>query len=368
MKVPFADLNLQYQNLKPEIDAAIASVIQENAFIGGGSNRFVVDLEKQFAEYIGTTYGIGCANGTDAIELILTSQNYDANAEVLVPAISWYSSAEAVITCGQKVKFVDVNDDFTIDTDKIEASITPNTKAIVVVHLYGNAANMTAIMEIAQRHNLFVVEDCAQSHGATHNGQNVGTFGDAASFSFYPGKNLGAYGDAGMILTNREDVSKYTYRARNHGQEQKHNHFFSGRNSRLDGIQAAIVSAKLPSLNSWNELRLYWAKRYVAELGDIDGLALPRVFEDDSQVFHLFVVRTSKRDELKNYLKEKEVATAIHYPQPLHVLPPFSDENNDTDFPNSLQITKEILSLPIFPEMTEEHFNAVCEAIKGFTF
>ena len=279
--------------------------------------------------------------------------------------MSWYSSAEAVVTEGARVKFVDVNDNFTIDVTQIEAAITPKTKAIIVVHLYGNPADMTSIMRIANKHKLFVLEDCAQAHGAKHKGKIVGSFGHASTFSFYPGKNLGAYGDAGMVLTNDDAINLYVKRARNHGQDNKHEHNFAGRNSRLDGIQAAVVGVKLPYLNDWNAARLQWAKRYNEALGGVDGITVPAVLDDEEQVFHVYVIRSTNRDDLNAHLNANGISTGIHYPHPLPSLPPFSEENQPV-FPKVTQITQEILSLPIFPEMTEEQFEAVCAAVKSF--
>ena len=253
MRVPFVDLKAQYMSLKAEFDAAILRVLSETAFVAG---RYAAAFEREFADYLGVKHCIGVANGTDAIEIALLSVGIRSGDEVLVPANTFFATAEAVVNIGAVPVFVDIDAaTYNIDPDRIEAPITPLTKAIIPVHLYGLPAEMEPIVQVARKHGLKIVEDCAQAHGATYNGQKVGTFGDAATFSFYPSKNLGAFGDGGAIVTNGDDVEALARAISNHGQLTKNKHSMIGRNSRLDGLQGAILSVKLPHLDGWIEAR-----------------------------------------------------------------------------------------------------------------
>lgn len=360
MKIPFVDLHRQYLRIKDEIDAAIASVIQDSAYIGG---QRVKQFEAEFASWLGIDHVIACANGTDSIEILLDALGVGPGDEVIVPALSWISTAEAVGTRGATPVFVDIDHTYCIDPEKIEGKITPRTKGIIPVHLYGCPCNMTRIMGIAHAHSLFVLEDCAQAHGAEHKGRKVGTFGDCASFSFYPGKNLGAYGDAGAMVTNRADLADQARMVANHGQPQKHTHLIEGRNSRMDGMHAAVLSVKLKQLDWWTDERIVAAQAYT-ELLKGSNLALPQIPEGDKHVFHLYVVQSDDRNGLAHSLAEEGIATAIHYPVPLPLLDCYNHLSYQTaDIPKAFSACRRILSLPMFAEITEEMIQFVVAQI-----
>jgi dTDP-4-amino-4,6-dideoxygalactose transaminase len=361
MNIPFVDLKAQYLSIKQNIDEAIASVISEASFINGSH---VKKFEKEWAEYLNIQYCIPCANGTDSIEILLKAMGIGAGDEVIVPAISWISTSEAVSNVGATPVFVDVDPVYyTIDETLIEEKITSCTKAIIPVHLYGQAAHMPSIMHIAQLHNLRVLEDCAQAHNAEINNKKVGTWGDCASFSFYPGKNLGAYGDAGCMVTDNEDIALKARMIANHGQLRKHEHQIEGRNSRLDGLQAAILSAKLPYLNKWTESRIQLANAY-SQMIKGEQYFLPVTRPNSKHVFHLYVIRTTRRDQIISVLKEKGIETAIHYPAALPFLPAYNHYNySHTDFPVAAAYQAQILSLPLFPEMSEHMIQYVSESL-----
>jgi dTDP-4-amino-4,6-dideoxygalactose transaminase len=367
MKIPFVDLKLQYQNIKNEIDKAMADVMADTAFIGGSSNKYVTKFEKEFAAFLGMTYVVSCANGTDSLELLLEAYSIGKDDEVIVPALSWISTSEAVGRVGAKPVFVDVcNDTYLMDLEKLESVVTKKTKAIIPVHLYGNALDMPTIMAFSKKHNLIVIEDCAQAHGATYNGQLVGTFGHAASFSFYPGKNLGAYGDAGCIATNSEDIANKCRMIANHGQIQKHNHLMEGRNSRMDGLHAAVLSVKLKYLSGWNESRIRNSETLTKLLAG-SSYTCPVKNKNAKHVYHLYVIRHSERDELKQYLTDKQVETAIHYPTPLPLLKAYSKYGyTSADFPVASAQTQQILSIPMFPELNPEQINHLAETLLSF--
>ena len=366
MKVPFVDLKLQYQKYKLELDEAMALVIQETAFIGGSANKFVSQFEHEFAKYLGQKHVVSCANGTDSLEILLEAFGIGRGDEVIVPALSWISTSEAVSRIGATPVFIDIDvNTLLIDVNKIADKITSKTKAIIPVHLYGNAVDMESIMLIADKNNLVVIEDCAQSHGAKFNGKLTGTFGHASSFSFYPGKNLGAYGDAGAISTNIDEIATKFRLIANHGQIKKHDHVIEGRNSRLDGLHAAVLSVKLKYLNIWNESRANLAGLYTKRLNN--KIQTPIINKNANHVFHLYVIRTDKRDVLKTYLEEKNIETAIHYPKPLPLLNAYAKYNfSESDFPVAYNESMCILSLPIYPELTEEQINYITSAINDF--
>ena len=362
--ISFLDLNRQYKSIQAGIDNAISIVIQDSAYIGGQN---VSTFERGFADFLGIKHCIGCANGTDSIEILLKSFGISKGDEVIVPAISWISTSEAVSSVGAIPVFVDIDIDFyTIDLNQIESKITSKTKAIIPVHLYGQPVDMIKLMEIAKKHSLIVIEDCAQAHGTELNGKLIGTFGDAASFSFYPGKNLGAYGDAGGMVTDNDEIAKKARRIANHGQEGKHNHIEEGRNSRLDGLQAAILNVKLPHLTNWINGRNAVADNYNKGI-DNSKIILPQVLENGKHSYHLYVVRTEKRDELQAYLKEKEIDTAIHYPKALPFLKCYAERGFDeNDFPVASKIQHEILSIPMYPELLENEIQYIIQAINNF--
>ena len=360
MNIPFVDLHRQYLRIKDEIDAAMASVIQDSAYIGG---QRVKQFEAEFASWLGIDHVIACANGTDSIEILLDALGVGPGDEVIVPALSWISTAEAVGTRGATPVFVDIDQTYCIDPEKIEGKITPRTKGIIPVHLYGCPCNMTRIMGIAQAYGLFVLEDCAQAHGAEHEGQKVGTFGDCASFSFYPGKNLGAYGDAGAMVTNRADLAEKARMIANHGQPQKHTHLIEGRNSRMDGMHAAVLSVKLKHLERWTDERIAAAQAY-SELLKGSNLTLPQIPEGDKHVFHLYVVQSDDRDGLANSLDEVGIATAIHYPTPMPAMPCYEPLATPAEeYAVSAAACQRILSLPMFAELTEEEVQRTAETI-----
>ena len=360
MHIPFVDLKAQYLSIKAEIDEAIASVLENTSFIGGG---IVAQFENSFAQYIGANHGVSCANGTDAIEIALEALGIGSGDEVLVPAYTWISTASAVSRVGAKPIFVDVHPNFyTMDVSKIEEKITPKTKAIIPVHFYGLPADMPSILSIAKKHNLFVVEDCAQAHGATINGQKVGTFGDMATFSFYPGKNLGAYGDGGAIITNNEILASKARVIARLGQQGKHIHVAIGRNSRLDTLQAAVLEVKLKHLDTWTKGRQQVAQWYNEALKDA-AIKLPTVPEGYAHVYHLYVIQTEDRNILKEHLKKDGVDTQIHYPKPLNQLGVFEQQGS---FPVSDEMSTKLLSLPMYAEMTKEQVEYVAGSIIDF--
>ncbi len=365
MEVPFVDLYAQYLTIKNEIDNVLGNVIKETAFIKG---KYVDEFENSYKEKYNINNCIGVANGTDAIYIILKMMGIGPGDEVITTAISWISTSETISLTGAKPVFVDVDPRYyTIDCSKIEEKITEKTKAIIPVHLYGQPADIKKIKEICRKHNLNLIEDCAQAHFAKYNNKFVGTFGDAASFSFYPGKNLGAYGDAGAIITNDDDLAVKMRMFANHGALKKHIHFMEGINSRLDGIQAAILNVKLKYIDDWNKKRIDIASRYNELLSGIDEIMVPFIMANARHIFHLYVIRSNKRDELQDYLKQNNISTAIHYPTALPNLPAYSYLNlKPSDFPVATKYEKEILSLPIYPELTEEQILFVVNKIKQF--
>lgn len=362
--IPFVDLTAQYKSIQPQVDAAIKAVIEQTAFVGGGPNSFVKNFEKEFAQFIGIKEVISCANGTDSIEIILKAFGIGQGDEVIVPAMTWISTAEAVSSVGAKPVFVDIDPVYyTIDPTKIEAAISKKTKTIIPVHLYGQPADMYPILQLATAYQLKVIEDCAQAHGAMYDGKMVGTFGHAASFSFYPGKNLGAYGDAGCIATNDTNIASLCSMMANHGQQGKHNHLMEGRNSRLDGIQAAVLSVKLPYLNHWTNSRINHAKKY-NELIQHPNIIKPVVRDNSKHVFHLYVIQVNNRNELAKQLKEKGIETAVHYPVSLPFLKCYKQyKHNVNDFPAAASFQEKIISIPMFPELSEEQLVFIAEQI-----
>jgi dTDP-4-amino-4,6-dideoxygalactose transaminase len=363
--VPFADLQLQYQTIKGEIDAAIAAVIRDNAFIRGA---YVDAFEREFAEAVDIRHCVSCANGTDALYLAMAALNVEPGDEVITTAHSWISTSAMITHAGASVVFADTDGaTFTIDPAAIEAAITPRTVGIIPVHLYGQPADMDAIMAIARRHGLWVVEDCAQAHLARCNGRQVGTFGIAATYSFYPGKNLGAMGDAGAVVTNDDALAEHITMLARHGGLTKHQHRIEGINSRLDGMQAAILSAKLPHLTDWTKARQAAAKVYDAGLNQIEDVVVPQVAADRSHVYHLYTIQHPRRDELAAHLNANGVQTAINYPTALPFLAAYSRlKARPEQFPNAHREQGRILSLPMFAEITREQQDEVIDLVRGF--
>ena len=367
MKVPFVDLNAQYNDHRAEIDAAIASVIAETAFVRG---KYVAAFESEFAGFSGAKFCISCANGTDAIFITLKMLGIGPGDEVITTANSWIATSETISLAGATPVFVDLEEDYyCIAPARIEAKITARTKAILPVHLLGQPARMDAIMEIARRHGLTVVEDCAQAHGAKFQGTPVGKFGVVGTFSFYPGKNLGAYGDAGCIITDDEDLAAKCRMFANHGADRtnKHDHAMEGICSRMDGLQAAILSAKLPHLRAWLQARREAADRYDSLLATIPGVVIPKRREGAEHVFHVYCIRAPRRDSLQEHLKSRGIDTTRHYPTPLPFLKAYARlGHTKRDFPVAAHQADEILSLPIFPEITPEQQQHVADSIAGF--
>jgi dTDP-4-amino-4,6-dideoxygalactose transaminase len=365
MNIPFVDLKAQYQSLKGEIDTAIQSVINKTAFVGG---PYVQEFEIAFGEKYGVKHCISCANGTDAIYITLKALSIGPGDEVITVANSWISTSETISQAGARPVFVDIDPVYYhMDPQKIEEKISPKTRAVIPVHLFGQPARIDEIKAICEKHNLFLIEDCAQAHFATYKGQKVGTFGIAGTFSFYPGKNLGAYGDAGAIITNDDDLASRARMFANHGSLRKHQHDIEGINSRMDGIQAAILSAKMRYIDAWNLARNKNASIYNHLLSGIDQIQPPEIREDSFHIFHLYVVRSDKRDELAGFLKSKGVDTGIHYPTALPFMPAYNYLGHKPfDFPVAYQIQNEILSLPMFPELKNEQIKYVASSIKEF--
>lgn len=362
--IKFLNLRKQYISIKKEIDKAVKNVIDDSAFIGG---KYVESFEKEFAEYQQAKYCVGVGNGTDALEIAIEALDLPKGSEIIVPANSFIASAEAVTRQGHKVVFCDCDENnYTISIDSLIKKITPNTRAIIAVHLYGHPCDMDKIMSIAKKYNIKVIEDCAQAHGAEYKGRKVGTIGDIGTFSFYPGKNLGAYGDAGAIVTNNEILAKKCRMTANHGRIEKYNHEFEGRNSRLDGLQAAILSVKLKHLDCWTNKRIELANYYLQHLKDIDYITLPKREDWAKQVYHLFVIRVKNRDELKKYLFEHGIETGVHYPIALPKLKAYRYlKQYDEDF-FANKYDAELLSLPMGEHLSISDLGTVVEVLKGF--
>ncbi|MEA3497005.1 MAG: DegT/DnrJ/EryC1/StrS family aminotransferase [Bacteroidota bacterium] len=365
MKIKFLDLKAQYQSIKREIDKAIQNVIEDTAFVKG---KYVEEFETNFAKAIGIKHCVGVGNGTDAITIALKSLGIEKNDEVITAANSFVATSEAITNAGAKVSFVDCQPDtYTIDTSKIEEKITTDTKAIIPVHLYGQPAEMDEILTIAKKHNLFVIEDCAQAHLAEYKGKRVGSFGNISTFSFYPGKNLGAYGDAGAIVTNNDKLEEKARMFANHGRIAKYDHEFEGYNSRMDGIQGAVLNVKLKYLEQWTNARRKVVSQYNELLKENKNIITPFEAEYKKAVYHLYVIRTTKRDELQSFLKENDIASGIHYPIALPNLTAYKYLNySQNDFPIATKYQNEILSLPVYPEMTNEMIEYIVKTINKF--
>ncbi|MGB0383226.1 MAG: DegT/DnrJ/EryC1/StrS family aminotransferase [Ardenticatenaceae bacterium] len=361
MKIPLVDLKAQYAAIQSEIDSAIKQVIENTAFILGPE---VKAFEEEFATFCEAKHAIGISSGTDALQLALLACGVEAGDEVITTPHTFIATAEAISMCGARPVFVDI-DPLTcnIDPSKIEERITQKTKLILPVHLYGQPADMDPILDIAQRHNLRVIEDAAQAHGARYKGQRVGTLADAACFSFYPGKNLGAYGDAGALVTNDDKIAERVLLLRNHGRREKYEHLIKGFGHRIDALQAAILRVKLSHLEAWNNQRRELAALYTSLLDD-SLVTTPYVPAWAEPVWHLYVVRVQGRDRVKARLKEAGIATGVHYPIPLHLQPAYQDLGYKVgDFPHAEQAAREVLSLPLYAELTSQNLQRVVECL-----
>ena len=364
MRIPFVDLHAQYLAHQEEFDAAFREVIAKSAFIGG---EFVRGFERDYAAAYGVKHCVSCANGTDAIYIALRMLGVGPGHEVITTAASWISTSEAISQAGALPVFVDVDEYGLIDVDQVTARIAPNTRAIIPVHLYGQAARVDELHNLARRHGVHLVEDCAQAHFAERGGRRVGTFGAAGTFSFYPGKNLGAYGDAGAIVTNDDRLAEKCRMYANHGALVKHQHRMEGINSRLDGLQAALLSRKLRHLGDWTRSRQAIAGLYDQALAGIAQVQTPRVRDGSTHVYHLYVIHAEHRDSLQAHLARQGIETGIHYPTALPMLEAYAYLGvNPSDFPRAVRNSTEILSLPIYPEMTPEMVRYVAESIRSF--
>jgi dTDP-4-amino-4,6-dideoxygalactose transaminase len=377
MQVPFVDLGVQYRAIKDELEVEFQKVFAKTAFIMGPA---VKEFEEDFAQYCGVKHAIGVGNGTDAITLTLKALGIGPGNKVVTAANTFIATVEGIVNAGATPVLVDVDPKtYNIDPIKLKELIT-DVKAIIPVHLFGQPADMDPILEIAADHDLLVMEDACQAHGAKYGvngqlsavgGRKVGAFGDAACFSFYPAKNLGAYGDGGMVVTNDDEVAQTIGKLRDHGSSQKYQHDMVGYDSRLDTLQAAVLLTKLRYLDEWNEMRRRNAKIYDELLGEIDGVVPPGpgVLDKATPVYHLYVIYLEKgnRDELQQYLQEKGIGTGIHYPTPVHLSKAFEYLGyKEGDFPVTEDRAKKILSLPMFPELTREQIEYVASQIKAF--
>jgi dTDP-4-amino-4,6-dideoxygalactose transaminase len=360
--IPFNDLKAQYHSIKLEIDAAIGRVLENSQFVLGPE---VAAFEKEFAEYTHAAHCVGVNTGTSALHLGLLSAGIGPGDEVITVPFTFVATAAAIGYTGAKPVFVDIDPaSFTMDVKKIEAAITPRTKAILPVHLYGQSADMDPIVEIARRHKLLLIEDACQAHGAEYKGRRVGSIGDLGCFSFYPGKNLGACGEGGAVVTNDPGFARTIRMLRDWGTEKKYHHELKGYNYRLEGMQGAILRVKLRYLEGWTEARRSHAAGY-SELLAGAGVGTPEVMPWGRHVFHVYAVRTTQREALQAALNAREVQTGIHYPIPIHLLPAYAELGHRTgDFPHAEQAADEVLSLPMFAELTRAQIEAVAGAVR----
>lgn len=367
MKVKFLDIGATYKELKPEIDAAINKVLSGGWYILGEN---VVDFENDFAKYCGVKYCIGVGNGMDALELILRAYGIGAGDEVIVPANTYIATVLVVNLVGATPVLVEPDiHSYNIDPALVEAAITKKTKAVIAVDLYGQCANMGKIKKICRKHNLKLIEDAAQAHGALHDGRKAGSLGDAAGFSFYPGKNLGAYGDAGAVTTNDPKVAQYVRIAHNYGSKIKYHNLIKGFNSRLDDLQAAILQVKLKKLDNWNRRREKIADYYLKNLNPKKNrnFILPEVMPVNKHVWHVFVIRTKKRNKFIDYFNKLGIGTLIHYPLPYYQQPAYKELNKFKDnFPLSNIIADEVVSLPIGPHLKDKEMRYVVKTVNSF--
>lgn len=364
MKIPYASFECMHLEMREELEKAIREVIDSNWFISGKRGEI---FEKEFAEYCGVKYCVGCGNGLDALYLLLKAYEIEEGDEVIVPSNTFIATVLAVTHVGAIPVFVEPRlDDYTIDVSKIEERITEKTRCIIPVHLYGQTADMDEINKIAQKYGLIVIEDAAQAHGAKYKGINAGNLGNAAGFSFYPGKNLGAMGDAGAIATNDEEIAKRVRALSNYGSDYKYHHIYQGVNSRLDEMQAAILSVKLGKVNDWNRCRQKIAEAYLKGIRN-EKIIKPIVAGDRTHVWHIFALRTEKRDELEKYLNSNGIGTNIHYPTPIHLQKGYRDLGlKKGDLPIAERISRTELSIPLYYGMKEEQINYILEMINRF--
>jgi dTDP-4-amino-4,6-dideoxygalactose transaminase len=365
MKIPFLDLRAQHDSIRDEIECAIKQVIDKTAFAGG---PFVTQFEKEFASFCQCDYAIGVGTGTDALWLSLLALGIGQGDEVITVPNTFIATAEAISFTGARPVFVDIEEKtYNINPALLEAALTPRTKAIIPVHLYGQMADMDSIIKIAKAHKLSVIEDACQAHGAEYKGRRAGSIGETGCFSFYPGKNLGACGEGGAVVTNNTTLAEKIRMLRDHGQPKKYYHSLIGWNARMDGVQGAILSVKLKYLNQWNESRRKNAQAYGKLLAHIDGIIAPQEVDYNRHVYHIYAVRVQGRDTLIKNLAEKDIACGIHYPVPIHLQDAYRFLGlGKGSFPIAEKCSEELVSLPMFPEMTKEQVDFVVGEIKGF--
>lgn len=366
MKVPFLDLKAQYSFIEDEVSDAIARVMESCAFAGG---PFVEQFERDFALFCGCELAVGVGSGTEALWVSLLALGIGPGDEVITVPNTFIATAEAITFCGARPVFVDVDEKtYTMRPDLLAAAMTPKTKAIIPVHLYGQMADMDPIMEIAGVHGLAVIEDACQAHGAEYKGRPAGSIGNAGCFSFYPGKNLGAYGEAGAVVTNRPELAKTIRALRDHGQTSKYYHHAVGWNARMDGLQGAVLSVKLRHLSDWNEARVKIARAYNELLGKMPEVITPVVAEYAKHVFHIYAIRVQDRDDMIKALSKKDIHCGIHYPVPIHLQKAYGFLRFEAgSLPISEQCAGELVSLPMFPELDDEQIKFVCEQIGALT-
>lgn len=362
INIPLVDLKSQYLRIKDQIDAAIQDIIESCSFIGG---RKLEEFEKHFASYCQVKYAIGVGNGTDALYLGMKALGIGSGDEVITAVNTFMATSEAISATGAKVIFLDVEEkSYNLDISLLEAAVTERTKAIIPVHLYGQAADIDEVLSVAKKYDLKVIEDASQAHGGEYKGQRLGSLGDMGCFSFYPGKNLGAYGDAGAVVTNDEEIATSVRRMRNHGRKDKYTQVFEGVNSRLDTLQAAILDVKLRYLDEWVQARREKAALYNELLRD-SLIKTPEEMPYAKHAYHVYAIRVDQRDRLQVYLKNKGISTGIHYPSPLHLQPACAYLKYQAgDFPVAEQLTKEILSLPMYPELSSEAIEYICQNLQ----
>jgi len=365
MKVPFLDLKAQYETIKEEINTAIQEVIDSCAFAGG---PFVEKFEREYAEFCGADYAIGVGSGTEALWLTLLALGIGRGDEVITVPNTFIATVEAISFAGATPVFVDIDEDYyTMNPELIENAITPRTKAVIPVHLFGQMANMDPIMEIAKKHGLYVIEDACQAHGAEYKGKRAGSVGEAGCFSFYPGKNLGAYGEAGAVTTNNKDLTHKIKMLRDHGQSKKYYHDIIGWNARMDGIQAAVLSVKLRHLEEWNDKRRKNAGIYDSLLKKEGELCITKEAEYNKHIYHIYAIRIQKRGALITALKEKNIFCGIHYPVPIHLQRVYKGIGyTQGSFPAAERQADEVLSLPMDAELSRDQIVYVCELLRKF--
>ena len=363
MKIPLVDLKANYLSIKNEIDNAIKEVIDNTSFIMG---KYLKNFEDNFAAFCKAKHMIGCASGTAAIHLALLCADLKKGDEVITVPNTFIATTECISYVGGKIKFVDVAlDTCLMDIEKLEKSITSKTKAIIVVHLYGQMPDMKHIKEIAEDHDIFLIEDAAQAHAAEWDGHQPGFYGDVAAYSFFPAKNFGCYGDGGGVVTNNDELGEKLRLLVNHGRSTKYEHLMEGYNYRLDSLQAAILNAKLPYLQKWTDLRRTHAKYYDNNLPD--EIIKPVEAKGAKHVYYMYEIRTKRRDELMQYLKDKGIDCGVHYPIPLHLQPAYKNLGiKKGSYPISEQLAQEILSIPIYPELSAEQKEHIVDNIKQF--